>query len=507
MPLVKRGVMEKRAYQEAIFLSARSKNTLCVLPTGLGKTPISVMLAADRLSIYPGSKVMVMAPTKPLVNQHYKTFVEFMDIPKDEMAVVTGTVPPGTRETEYDCKRIVFATPQTIQNDLKKGRIDFKKFSLLVVDEMHHAIGRYAYPFVSQKYLKESEHPRILGLTASPGSSRSKIEEICRNCGIDNIEIRGETDRDVSPYVKEKKIEWRTVELPESFLDITVQLKRAYEKRIGTLKRMGFLRGRSGKKQLLMLQTSLIRSINEGYRKAFLGIRACTQAIKIEHALGLIETQSVQALENYFRKLRSEPKSKRLLSDPNVSQAESLCHRLAESGASHPKISAICSIVDSQLRKKPDSRIIIFANFRDTVREIYRVLEKIEGIEPVILIGQKEGLTQKQQIEVMKTFGEGDRNVLVCTSIGEEGLDIAEASMAIFYEAVASEIRQIQRRGRVGRTKIGKIVVLITRNTRDEAYRWAAYHKERRMKGVLRKMQDETSGPETSQARLDSGKF
>ena len=165
-----------------------------------------------------------------------------------------------------------------------------------------------------------------------------------------------------------------------------------------------------------------------------------------------------------------------------------LTHNLHESGSKHPKISRLCSIVDQQLRKKPNSTMIIFANYRDSVKEIVSVLENVSGAKPVSFVGQREGITQKDQAKVLNDFKEGLYNVLVATSVGEEGIDIPDMDMAMFYEPVPSGIRSIQRRGRVGRTKIGRVIVLITKNTRDEGYYWSAFHKEKRMKTVLYQM-------------------
>ncbi|MFQ5648285.1 MAG: helicase-related protein, partial [Candidatus Aenigmatarchaeota archaeon] len=230
------------------------------------------------------------------------------------------------------------------------------------------------------------------------------------------------------------------------------------------------------------------KAIKTGHKKAFSGIRYTTQAIKIEHATGLLETQGISALERYWAKLRADKKAGPILRDPDISQAMARSRALAEAGCKHPKMSAICSVVDRTLAENPQARIIIFASYRDTVKEIVGVLSSLEQARPIILMGQRDGLSQKEQIEVIKRFGEGDCNILVTTSIGEEGLSIESADIAVFYEAVPSEIRQIQRRGRVGRVRIGKIIILITKNTRDEAYYWAARQKERRMHKTLKGM-------------------
>ena len=301
--LIKPEKIESRLYQESILSSAVNKNTLVVLPTGLGKTPIAAVLTAHRLEKFPESKILVLAPTKPLTNQHYKSFKEFLNIPEEEMVVVTGETKPTERVALYQNKKILFATPQTIENDLKEERLNLKNFSLLVIDEIHHAVGAYAYPFVAKKYLEEAENQRILGLTASPGFSSEKIEEVKKNAAIEAVEIRTEQSQDVQPYVMEKKTEWVKVDLPEKFLSIRKLLLEEYNKRVTTLKKMGFLRAvRVSKKELLSLQIELIKAAKGGYKNSIIGLSVIGQAIRLEHALILLETQGIFILDKYFEK-------------------------------------------------------------------------------------------------------------------------------------------------------------------------------------------------------------
>jgi Fanconi anemia group M protein len=160
----------------------------------------------------------------------------------------------------------------------------------------------------------------------------------------------------------------------------------------------------------------------------------------------------------------------------------------------HPKLGVLLEIVKKQLQTKPDSKIIIFANFRSSVERITQMLQAIETCKPIMLIGQSgnQGLTQKEQLSVLKKFDIDQNNVLVCTSIGEEGISIGSLDVAIFYESVPSAIRTIQRSGRVGRCKVGKVIMLITKDTIDEKYYWIAFHKEKKMKKVLNEIQQES---------------
>ncbi|NIO23133.1 MAG: DEAD/DEAH box helicase [Candidatus Aenigmarchaeota archaeon] len=506
--LIRKGSLESRTYQEAILGIAAENNLLCVLPTGLGKTPVAIVLSVFRLERYPDSKILILAPTKPLIEQHLNTFREVINLPEDEFALLTGMTKPEEREESYRKSKIIFATPQTVRNDLKNERLDLSNFSLVVFDEAHHSIGDYAYPYIAKVYLESSQNPRILGLTASPGGTKEKIREIMENLGIEKVEIRTEEDFDVAPFVKKKQIEWVNVELPQTFFNIREGLRKAYEQRLKQLRKIGFSKPVRlvTKRDLLDLQKKLMSGPG-GYKK-FWGVSLVSQAIKSEHALSLVETQGINSLESYFKKLRSEKakSSKSLVKDRNIRDAMLLAKELSEKGFRHPKIRKLCEIVSSQFRENPRSKIIVFANYRNMVREIVSVLSEVENSKPIEFMGQKEGLTQKEQKKRISDFREGRYNILVTTSVGEEGIDIPEMELAVFYEPVPSEIRSIQRRGRVGRTKLGKIMILITKKTRDEAYYWTAHRKESVMKKTLYRMKGESSPKKRGQTKLEDFK-
>jgi ERCC4-related helicase len=489
--LIKPGTMESREYQEAILRKALKKNTLCVLPTGLGKTNIAVLLSAHVLERFPESRAIVLAPTRPLVNQHYRTFMEYINLEDVELSVVMGTMKPPERQRVYQDSivRIIFATPQTVRNDLSHSLLNLRNFSLLVIDETHHSVGLYAYPYVARKYMEQARNQRILGLTASPGSDSAKIREVMKNTGLEAVEIRTEEEQDVSPYVMDRETRWIHVELPERFRKISALITGVFNQRVASLRKMGYLGGRYvSKKQLLELQGRLASGARQGQgKKAFIGMFLAGQAIKLEHALTLLETQGIGVLEAYWRRVRTgrNKADKALANNREISDAMFLTHELHGEGARHPKVARLLAIISQQLRESPGNRIIVFANYRESVREIVSSLGQVRGARPVEFVGQREGMTQKEQARRLGDFSSGKHNVLVATSIGEEGLDIPDMDLAVFYEPVPSGIRSIQRRGRVGRQAVGRVVFLITKGTRDEAYYWTARHKESSMKKAL----------------------
>ena len=484
--LIQPNTIEFRTYQETVLNTAVSKNTLAVLPTGLGKTTLAILLAAHRIEKYPNSKVLIMAPTKPLCEQHQKTFQKYMSIPEEEIVLVTGMITPKKRRDLYEFAQVIAATPQTIQNDIRNGIIDLYEFSLLVVDECHRSVKKYAYPFVARHYIEKSKYPRILGITASPGSDESKINRICKNLFVDAVEIRTDSDEDVKPYIKEIKTEYVKVDLPDNLKEAQEKLKKALNSRLEKLKRYNiYIRN---KRDLLESQRNVSRRIStEKNPVLFYMISLIVESIKIWHTLELMETQSVKAVRLYLEKVKQEKTKSdtRVLKDPAFVKAMSIL----EDSDEHPKLIKLQDIVKKEIENNKAVKIIIFSHFRDN---IHNICNNLEGIcRPVILIGQsgERGLSQKEQIEVITEFNDDYYNCLITSPIGEEGLHIPSADIAIFYDSVASEIRTIQRRGRVGRTKVGKIIFLLTKKTRDEAYYWMSQRKERRMKTILKQMQ------------------
>jgi len=136
---------------------------------------------------------------------------------------------------------------------------------------------------------------------------------------------------------------------------------------------------------------------------------------------------------------------------------------------------------------------MIFTQYRDSAEELKKMLDK-EGTKSRVFVGQQKkegkGMSQKEQLETINEFKLALFNVLICTSVAEEGLDIPRVDMVLFYEPVPSAIRTIQRRGRTGRQEEGKVLMLVTKGTRDVGYRWSAHHKEKRMYRILNELRD-----------------
>lgn len=484
-----------RGYQKSIVETAKNKNTLVIVPTGLGKTRVGIALAIERLNKFPKSQILMCSPTKPLSNQIKNEFIGSTNIEAPKIILLTGLVSPQKRIDMYKKSTVIVATPQTISEDIKNDRLTLENFSLLVLDEAHRSRMKYANTIVTKNYIKNSQYPRILALTASPGSTKEKINEIRENLFIEAIEIRDEESPDVIPYIQKKKIERIEVELPKEFLEIHVLLTEVYKKRLKQLKGFGLTKPISiiNKKDILFFQNYLFHEAKSGNRASYYGVSLTAGAIKLTHALELLETQGLNSFTKFMNKLEQETSkaSKSINNEPQIEKAKILLEKLREKNLDHPKLDKLLEVVKQELTNDINSRIIVFATYRDTVKNIVKELKKIPEVSSVELIGQKEGVTQKKQIETIKEFEEKKYNILVGTQIIEEGLDIKGGglSTAIFFDAVPSTLRRVQRSGRVGRLKPGKIIHLITKNTRDQAYYWKSYKEEKKMKNIIKNIQ------------------
>jgi Fanconi anemia group M protein len=500
-PLLKDDSLKLREYQESVVAVCLDQNTLVVLPTGLGKTIIALFVAAHRLYKFPGSKILFMAPTKPLAQQHFGSFKKYLNLKDEEFVLLTGEEPSINRKQLWKGARAIFATPQTIENDLIARNIDLQDVSLIVFDEAHRAVGEYAYVFIARQYDKQGRDRLSLALTASPGSTKEKINEIIENLNMQDVEIRTDKDWDVRPYVERMDVEWIKVEFPENFKRLKGLIRSAMKDYFSYVKKSGYFVGKQldtlGKRELLEVQSMLRKEMLAG-NKVWNEISDVAALLKLYHGLELLETQGIAPLDEYLKRLRKQ-KSKAanvMMKREDVRAAVGLASILHSQGIDHPKLLKLKEIVKDQISKKRVSKIIVFTQYRDTIQKILDIFEGEKDIAAHKLIGQaakenEKGMSQKEQKEVLDEFNSGIFNVLIATAVGEEGLDIEEVDLVIFYEPIPSEIRSIQRRGRTARKRPGRLAVLITVGTRDELYFWSAFHKERRMHAAMKEVKRE----------------
>ena len=490
------GEVQARAYQLQAVDDAMAGSMLLILPTAAGKTAVAWMTIAERLE-RKGGWALVIAPTVALSNQHLENALPVLSNASElNPIVLSGQQTASKRPELWRGSRLVFATPQVVRNDARSGVLSLEGCSLLVVDEAHHCTGEHAMAEVAEIYTSQAEEPLILATTASPGSRREQVEEICKRLEIQKIHLRTREDPMVAEFLSELEVEEMRVTVPSEIRDLAEPFRLWQEgivdreRRGGKYVMPGTVNQAGLSNAMERAQAAIQRGDSSGYRSS----SQIATAMRLHHLINHLLCQGIAASRHFLSRMEDEESksksSKDFLRDPRVRR---LTESLESMDEVHSKVGAVRRLVRDRIRRDKESRVIVFANYRDTVEALENALSGLEGTRAIQFIGQSSragsgGLTAKEQISRLSEFRKGDANVLVATSVGEEGLDIPSADLVIFYEPVSSEIRTIQRRGRTGRRREGEVVVLVAEGTRDERARESSRRKEEYMHKAARRV-------------------
>ncbi|GAX72692.1 hypothetical protein CEUSTIGMA_g148.t1 [Chlamydomonas eustigma] len=532
--------MAVREYQYRMVRTALFSNTLVCLPTGLGKTLIAAVVMCNYFRWFPRGKVVFVAPTRPLVAQQMEACHKIMGINKDDIVELTAAQNSEKRGMLWLSKRAFFCTPQILDNDLSKGVANPSSIVCLVVDECHRAVGNASMAKAVDFLRRGRARFRLLGLSATPGSSSDAIQDIIRTLMISSIEFRNEEDADVAPYCHSKEVEVVEVELGSGVKAAQAKLFAAMTPVIYQLVEMkAYSRGDVENIQrfsLLQAQEAYMsqaaaggpKNLNQGRgdrgQNAFFLFK---QAIFLS-TLSEILTQSgpQPALEFLKKEMHSSKAS--FLKGLNLGKPGSdfeQCRQQLQAlvACPHPKIAKLEQVVLSHFDAMSAasmsaasivessgltvgaagcvSRVIIFTTLRDSVQEIVDVLGRHSPvIKPRYFIGQgggkstsKQGgcstallgMKQADQKAVLTDFRDGKFNTLVATCIGEEGLDIPEVDLIVCCDSNASPTRNIQRMGRTGRHKDGRVVYILSAGREVAGYH-TGLEKLKHLHAILR---------------------
>ena len=512
---LKPDLIKERKYRINIADSAFMSNSLVVLPTALGKTIIGILLAVKHIKKYSG-KILVLAPTRPLVSQHYESFQQFLD-DSLKMDILIGGLSPLQRALKVNKSQIVFTTPQIVKNDVSNGVYDLKNFTLIIFDEAHHARHNYAYTFIADEYIVSAKNPHIVGLTASPGKDLDRINNLIEKLSIEKVFIKTENDSDVKEYIYPIDVFIDQVNLPIEIVEIQVVIDSAIQEIVQYLINYDVMPVKRyySKIDFLMLSRDIRiyeyydHDHEQDYRfpnvpealdsnpdKIPDHITMINSGIYWYHLQELLTTQSPQLFLKYYEKLCNRAAQKSVSAQKVVHSKyfkQYIDERLTLlETIDSPKISTTLKLINTTFAENPEAKVIVFTQFRDMasiITDRVNALSKTE-IKAARFVGQSSkfedmGLSQAMQQQLIRYFKNHEVSVLVATSIAEEGLDIPDVDCVIFYEPVPSEIRLIQRRGRTGRSSRGKCHILCANDTLDDIFLNVAFRKEQKMKDLL----------------------
>jgi Fanconi anemia group M protein len=320
---------------------------------------------------------------------------------------------------------------------------------------------------------------------------------------INAIEYRTEKDKDVKPYIPPLKMSWKEIELPSKYKEIRNILERMLFQEIEKLQSIGALTYKKPKqvtkKDLLELGKKLKEKLERGGKGGlYTAIVLQSVSVSLTHAIELLTTQDIWVLYRFLRKTEEKEKkvrsARRIIRKPEYKELRRKVEKCLS--IEHPKLELLKEAIKEEYLTNKDTRIIVFTQFRDTATRIIQSLKNLGAAKPIRFVGQSSkphdlGLKQEEQTKILKEFQNGLYNILVATSIAEEGLDIPSVDLVIFYEPIPSEIRYIQRKGRTARKRFGKVIILITKGTVDESYYWSSIAREKRMRKIVYSLNQE----------------
>ena len=507
-----------REYQFNILKTCLQTNTLICLPTGLGKTLIA-NLAIYNFNKWFYGKIFFFAPTKPLISQQKKSFLKLFPFLKNKVIEINGLISNKKREELYKEKKIFFLTPQTLNNDLNMFLIDKVKISLLIFDEAHKAQKNYSYSLIINKlYENNNSQFRIIALSASPGSSNQKIEDLISNLHIKKIEFRTEKNSDIKNYIFNKKITLIEIENNFNISKIENLLNSLINNRLNILKKYKIINDNINSKylfvnKLLQFQKNFKEKIKDfeyeiGPKMISEIFQCFTLLFQLLSCKKKLLNEGLESFKNGIKKIDNNffsskktffeysTAKKNLI---NTIEFQEIKNELIKSEKNlnnlfnqiHPKLIKLKEILINEIENIKDkgSKIIIFTEYKDSTIEIKNFLSsqiELKEINFQIFTGQNKLFKQKEQIKTINDFINGKINILISTSIAEEGLDIGDVNLIICYDFISSSpIKLIQRFGRTGRKKNGNVILLLMKGEEKSKYFNAIY----RMKNLYKDLE------------------
>lgn len=494
--------MPTRGYQKAAVELALFNNAMIVLPTGFGKTFIAAVVMYNFYRWYPRGTVIFVAPTKPLVAQQIDECKKISGIPKADCAEVTGILGPTKREALYTSKRVLFATPQVIENDLMNDLLHSKTVKCIVIDEAHRAQGNYSYVNIVQHlHAHNKDGFRVLALSATPGSDIQRVQQVIQNLFINEVLFRSENSIDLIPFRNQKSSKAWTVELTGKHKQFVEQFIKITSPFFKELHRAGLtFHGDSIERvsKFTLIKAMQGANNNEVARQGMARGRlkfVCASAVALSSKFELLTLYGIRVFYSSITRALAEPKSAlktclhgKIEFDKMMSDIKTIFGEDIEPDPDrkarvdllqgHPKLVVVKDLIMKHFQahgENKETRVIVFTKYRESVNDIVQTLR---AYEPVIkaagFVGQGtaaktgSGMKQREQIELIKNFKAGMYNVLVATCVAEEGLDIGEVDLIICYDSSSSPISTTQRRGRTGRKRTGNVETICTKGYEEK---------------------------------------
>ncbi|KAM9044749.1 ATP-dependent RNA helicase DHX58 isoform 1-T2 [Megaptera novaeangliae] len=474
--------MELRPYQwEVIMPALEGKNIIIWLPTGSGKTRAAAYLAKRHLETVDGAKVVVLVNRVHLVTQHCEEFSSMLGR-RWSITTLSGDMGPragfGHVARRHD---LLICTAELLQKALtsleEEEHVELNAFSLLVVDECHHTHKGTVYNVILSRYLelkfqRTRPLPQVLGLTASPGTGGAStldgaIDHVLQLCAnLDTWRIM--SPQDYRSQLQEhshqpcKQFDLCHRRTQEPFGDMLKELMDQIHDHLERPELRRDFGTQTYEQQVVELSRDAAEAGLQEQRVYALHLRRYNDALLIHDTVRAVD--ALATLQDFYDRERTTKTqvlhAERWLLALFEDHKNELAH-LATRGPENPKLAMLEEILQKQFRSPDSPRGIIFTRTRQSAHSLLLWLQQQPGLQtvdirPQLLIGagnssqsaQMIQMTQRDQQEVIQKFRTGTLNLLVATSVAEEGLDIPQCNVVVRYGLLTNEISMVQARGR-----------------------------------------------------------
>jgi superfamily II DNA or RNA helicase len=339
---------------------------------------------------------------------------------------------------------------------------------------------------------ERSSEFRVVALTATPGNDVRAIQSVIFNLMISRIIFKDDTDPEIAKYQHATSIERISIPLAAEESELMTFVEKCMELFAQPLHLKGHLSGSDPKH----LTKGRVWFAMDQFKKSAAGRKDFFNFLNmfiVLHSLAGMQEKLARygaaslndALKDYIKRARETEAKRKLLNEPIFQQLVRLAER--SKTHTHPKSTRLSIILQDFYIATPESRVMIFTQFRATAYEVSEHINKINCVKSSVFIGkadtqQNAGLDDSLQHEVVSLFRKGKINCIVATSVGEEGLDIGEVDLIVCYDTPSSPLKNVQRMGRTGRRRCGRVVFLMS-----EGYEEKGLEKSQNSRTSIRK--------------------
>ncbi|XXG64625.1 hypothetical protein AAC387_Pa05g2523 [Persea americana] len=482
-----------RDYQLRLCRRAVNENIIVYLGTGCGKTHIAVLLICElgHLIRKPQRNVCVfLAPTVHLVRQQAVVIEDSTDF---KVGCYFGNSKRLRNhhdwEKEIDEHEVLVMTPQILLHNLQHCFIRMELIALLIFDECHHAQiqNRHPYAEIMKEFYEPSisKRPHIFGMTASPiigkggtdqahySKSINSLENLldAKVCTVENME---ELENLVaSPHLKV----YGYGPDNSSSSCILTYIKKLEEIKC---KCTSMMKEKIDDQKDFQKNLKLLWRVHENLTFCLesLGLWGATQAVHVLSSDGRFELSEI---------IETNDKANDKSTDLYLTQAASVfpsdimtdgvgCKSLQQGALEEPffskKLLVLIQIL-STYSPQEVMKCIVFVKRIIVARSLAFILGNLKSLSRwkcEFLVGFHSGLknmSRKMMNGIVEKFRSGKLNLLVATSVAEEGLDIQTCCLVIRFDLPETVTSFIQSRGRA-RMRHSEYVFLVDRGNKHD---------------------------------------